>query len=149
MRYYEALYIVNPNYEQDRLEAVIKEVDAEVTKFAKVINHYVWGKKRLAYPIEKHKYGTYVLLHMELEDPAPLVEFDRFMRLHKAVLRVQTIRLEKQPEKVEEAKTVLESGDSAPSRVEGRDTAENSEAKDQEETSEEETPSTEGEDSKA
>lgn len=148
MRYYEALYIVNPNYEQDRLEAVIKEVDAEVAQFAKVINHYVWGKKRLAYPIEKHKYGTYVLLHLELEDPAPLLEFDRFMRLHKAVLRVQTIRLEKQPEKVEEAKTVLESGAGEKSKVAVENTSEEAEVKDQE-TPQQETPSAEGQDSEA
>ncbi len=147
MRYYEALYIVNPNYEQDRLEAVIKKVDAEVAQFAKVINHYVWGKKRLAYPIEKHKYGTYVLLHLELEDPAPLVEFDRFMRLHKAVLRVQTIRLEKEPEKVEEAKTVLESGDE-PSKAKAEETVAESEVKDQD-ASKEETPSSEEENSEA
>jgi len=148
MRYYEALYIVNPNYEQDRLDAVIKEVDAEVAKFAKVINHYVWGKKRLAYPIEKHKYGTYVLLHIELGDPAPLVDFDRFMRLHKAVLRVQTIRLEKQPEKVEEAKPVVESESSEQSKVEVEEAVGEPEAKDQE-TSQEETSSTEEKSSEA
>ncbi|RMF10719.1 MAG: 30S ribosomal protein S6 [Candidatus Neomarinimicrobiota bacterium] len=100
MRYYETLYIVNPNYEADRLEAVMKAVDQhlEPLEGLRVINHRIWGKKRLAYPIEKHKYGTYVLLQFESESPEVLKDFDQFLKLEKAVLRHQTLRLERKPE---------------------------------------------------
>jgi len=48
MRYYETLYILNPEYEQERIDNILKEVEEEASKFSKVINHSVWNKKRLA-----------------------------------------------------------------------------------------------------
>lgn len=70
MRYYETLYIVNPNYEQERLTDVIETVAEEVKKSSvKIIEQIVWGKKRLAYRIQNHKYGTFILLKLETENP--------------------------------------------------------------------------------
>ena len=61
MRYYESLYIVNPNFEQGKLDDVMKTVTETISEFGfKTINHFVWGKKRLAYNIQEHKYGSYV-----------------------------------------------------------------------------------------
>ncbi|MFQ6604332.1 MAG: 30S ribosomal protein S6 [Fidelibacterota bacterium] len=103
MRYYETLYIVNPNFEQDRLGKIKEEVSAEVSKGkATIINHRFWGKKRLAYPIQKHKYGTYILLQFEAEELSGLREFDTYMKLNRSILRHQTIRLDERPEVVEE-----------------------------------------------
>ena len=56
MRYYELLYIINPNFEQDRLNKVMENVSTELNgKKVSIINHYVWSKKRLAYMIQKYK----------------------------------------------------------------------------------------------
>ncbi len=99
MKYYETLYIVNPNFEQDRLDHVMQGVTKTVEREkATIINHRIWGKKRLAYPIQKHKYGTYILLQFEAEDVSFLTEFDQFLKLDKSIIRHQTIRLEKRPE---------------------------------------------------
>jgi small subunit ribosomal protein S6 len=106
MRYYETLYIVNPNYEQERLSDVIDAVAGEVKKGGvKIIDQTVWGKKRLAYKIQNHKYGTYILLHLETENPGFLNDFNMFMKLKKAVIRAQTIRLDEKPESVKDIKT--------------------------------------------
>ena len=68
MRYYETLYIANPNYEQDRLVQLMKNVANELDgKKVSIINHYIWSKKRLAYLIQKYKYGTFIILHFEAE----------------------------------------------------------------------------------
>jgi len=101
MRYYETLYILNPEFEQERIDNIIKEVDDEVCKFSDVINHRVWNKKRLAYPVEKHKYGFYVILQFESEDPSALIGFENILKLNKSILRFQNVRLDAQPEKVE------------------------------------------------
>ncbi len=105
MRYYETLYIVNPNYELERLDAVIKSVEKVLdnAKGLAVINHRTWGKKRLAYAIDKHKYGTYVLLQFELDSPESLLELDQFLKLEKAIIRYQTVRLESKPDVIEDA----------------------------------------------
>lgn len=106
MRYYESLYIVNPNYEQSRLDEIIKTVSDKITEYGfKTINHFVWGKKRLAYNIQQHKYGTYVLLHFETEGSMNLDQFERFMVLQKTILRNQTVLLNDKPKKQSEKST--------------------------------------------
>jgi small subunit ribosomal protein S6 len=110
MRYYESLYIVNPNYEQDRLDEVMKTVVDKIGEYTfSIINHRVWGKKRLAYAIQKHKYGTFVLLHFETESAENLNSFERFMVLQNPILRNQTVVLDARPEvHIEEAPVVAE-----------------------------------------
>ena len=99
MRYYESLYIVNPNYEQERLDDVMKSVADKLSEYGfSIINHRIWGKKRLAYPIEKHKYGSFILLHFETESTENLERFERFMILQKTILRNQTVSLAIKPE---------------------------------------------------
>ena len=106
MRYYESLYIVNPNYEQSRLDEIMKTVSDKITEYGfKTINHFVWGKKRLAYNIQQHKYGTYVLLHFETEGSMNLDQFERFMVLQKTILRNQTVLLDDKPKKQSEKST--------------------------------------------
>ena len=117
MRYYESLYIINPNYEQSRIDEVMNMVSDKCKGYKfNIINHHVWGKKRLAYSIQKHKYGSFILLHFESEMIDKLIEFDRFMFLNKDILRNQTVVLDQKPkvltidEKVDEK--VDESDDS-------------------------------------
>ena len=99
MRYYESLYIVNPNYEQERLDDAMKSVADKLSEYGfSIINHRIWGKKRLAYPIEKHKYGSFILLHFETESTENLERFERFMILQKTILRNQTVSLAVKPE---------------------------------------------------
>ena len=104
MKYYESLYIVNPNYENDRLDEVMKMVTDKLGEYKfSIINHRSWGKKRLAYSIQKHKYGSFILLHFETESVVNLNRFERFMVLQKQILRNQTICLDTKPEiKIEE-----------------------------------------------
>ena len=100
MRYYESLYIVNPNFEQGKLEEVMKTVTETISDYGfKTINHFIWGKKRLAYNIQEHKYGSYVLLHFETDSHENLDSFERFMVLQKPILRNQTVALQDKPGK--------------------------------------------------
>ena len=103
MRYYESLYIVNPNYEQGKLDEVMKTVSEAMSEYGfKIINHFVWGKKRLAYSIQEHKYGSYVLLHFETESSENLDAFERFMVLQKPILRNQTVVMDEKPKQQSE-----------------------------------------------
>ena len=97
MKYFETLYIVNPNFEQSRLDTIIKDVEKNVGKFSKVIGHNIWGKKRLAYQIDNQKYGTFVLINFETEEGSGIAGFESYMKLNISVLRAQTIRLKSRP----------------------------------------------------
>ena len=99
MKYFETLYIVNPNFEQSRLDTIIKDVEKNAGKFSNVIGHNIWGKKRLAYQIDNQKYGTFVLMNFETEEGSGIAGFESYMRLNISVLRAQTIRLKSRPTK--------------------------------------------------
>ena len=110
MSFYETLYIVDPNLENKSLEKTMNEIGKELEKTkSKIINHRVWGKKRLAYSIERQKYGSYILIQYEGGDQQKMVEYDTWMRLNNSVLRHMTVLLNEKPEiYVEEKKPELE-----------------------------------------
>ena len=100
MRYYETIYIVDPNLENSVLERTMNQIGQELEKAkAKIINHRDWGKKRLAYQVAKQKYGSYILLQFEIEDLSKMQEFDLWLKLNSSVLRHMTISLDKKPDK--------------------------------------------------
>ena len=106
MRYYETLYIVNPNLENEALDITMGEIGTELEKTkSKLINHRVWGKKRLAYQIENQKYGSFILLQFEGGEQNQMNEFNTWMKLNISVLRHMTVALDEKPEVyVEEVK---------------------------------------------
>ena len=110
MSFYETLYIVDPNLENKSLEKTMDEIGKELEKTkSKVINHRLWGKKRLAYSIERQKYGSYILIQFEGGDQQKMIEYDTWMRLNNSVLRHMTVLLNDKPEiYVEEKKSELE-----------------------------------------
>jgi len=106
MRFYETIYIVDPNLENLVLEKVMTEIGQELEKTgSKLINHRAWGKKRLAYQIDKQKYGTYILMQFEEGDQEKMVGFSTWMKLNNSVIRHMTVTLDSKPEvHVEETK---------------------------------------------
>jgi small subunit ribosomal protein S6 len=106
MRYYETLYIVNPNLENEALDITMGEIGTELEKTkSKLINHRIWGKKRLAYQIENQKYGSFILLQFEGGEQNQMNEFNTWMKLNISVLRHMTVALDEKPEVyVEEVK---------------------------------------------
>ena len=63
MNYYETLYIIHPALEAGRLKDIIVDVEESLTKMGgKPLAIDLWGKRKLAYFIDKQKYGTYVLI---------------------------------------------------------------------------------------
>ena len=63
MNYYETLYIVHPSMESGRLKDIIMSVEDSLKKLGGgPLAIELWGKRKLAYFIDKQKYGTYVLV---------------------------------------------------------------------------------------
>ena len=108
MRYYELLYIVNSNFEQKKIDEAMNEIDSRIKKTkSKIINHIIWGKKKLAYPIQGNNYGTYILVHYQGGDNNKLDEFDSWLKLSDLVIRHMVVRLTEEPgilEKVDSEK---------------------------------------------
>ena len=125
MRYYETIYIVDPNLENTILEKTMTEIGEELQKTkAKIINHRDWGKKRLAYQVSNQKYGTFILLQFEIEDLNTMKEFDSSLKLNSLVLRHMTVSLDRKPKEYVDKSTTdspLIQNDSVPSPDQNKD----------------------------
>jgi len=96
---------VGPNYENERYSHLVDSVKNEAEKLgATIINIEHWGKKRLAYSIDKQKYGTYVLMQFGIEEGNMPKELEAWMEITTGVLHQMTVRLEDKPE-VKESQT--------------------------------------------
>ncbi len=100
MRYYETIYIVDPNLENTLVEKTMDQIKNELIKTkASIINHREWGKKRLAYPIANQKYGSFILLQFEIQDLEKMKDFETWLKLNNSVLRHMTVALKEKPDK--------------------------------------------------
>ena len=105
MSYYETMYIVHPALEAGRLKDLILSVESTLKDFGgKTHTIETWGKKKLAYPINKEKYGMYVLFQFEA-DGTNNKEFNTTLDHNTNILAYLTTRIEKD-ELIEERKSL-------------------------------------------
>ncbi|MBT3257187.1 MAG: 30S ribosomal protein S6 [Deltaproteobacteria bacterium] len=93
MRYYETLYIINPNLAEEDYRAVVAKFSDAVEKNKGVVTKVdEWGKKTLAYDIKKFDKGYYVLLQY-CGEAGLTAELKRELGLDDRILKYQTIKL--------------------------------------------------------
>ncbi len=69
MKFYEVTYIVHSALQEGRLEDIIQSVENLITtNGGEILYQDNWGRKKLAYMIDKQKYGTYVFLQLKIKD---------------------------------------------------------------------------------
>jgi len=92
MRTYEVLFILSPQVPEEEATALVGEFRSVVEKIggATLKNEEAWGRRRLAYPIQKSNEGVYYLFVIESE--GSLAELDRRMKNSDRVLRHMIVR---------------------------------------------------------
>ncbi len=91
---YESIFVTEPNLPEDDLEEMIKSYDQiTVSAGGKVLKVERWGKRRLAYAIQRHDEGIYVLMTLECA-PQHVKELERRYRMNDRILRHLTVRVE-------------------------------------------------------
>jgi small subunit ribosomal protein S6 len=92
MRTYEVLFILSPQVPEEEATALVTEFKSVVEKIAGATmkNEEAWGRRRLAYPIQKSNEGVYHLFVIESE--SSLAELDRRMKNSDRVLRHMIVR---------------------------------------------------------
>ncbi len=94
MVHYETMYIVHPALEAGRLKDLILSIESTLHDLGgKTKTIEVWGKKKLAYPINKEKYGMYVLLQFE-SDGSKNKEFNTALDHNTNVLAYLTTKID-------------------------------------------------------
>jgi len=94
MSKYELAVVVSAKLEDDARAEVIEKVKALVTRFGGNITDVdEWGKKRLAYEIQKMKEAYYYFVHFESETTAP-AEIEQRIRIMDGVIRYLCVKQE-------------------------------------------------------
>ncbi len=92
MNEYELMFIVHPEADSDAVTSVNEQVTAWIgAQGGEVLQTNVWGRRKLAFAIDKHSEGTYVVMTLRLAGPA-LAEVERNIRLHERILRYIFVR---------------------------------------------------------
>ena len=92
MRRYEIMIILDPNLEERTVQPSLEPFLKVVTDGGgKVEKTDIWGKRRLAYPIEKKPEGYYAVVDLTAE-PSVVLEMDRQLNLNEAILRTKVTR---------------------------------------------------------
>ncbi len=94
MRHYEIVFIVHPD-QSDQVPAMIERYKALVTAKTGAIHRLEdWGRRQLAYPIQKVHKAHYVLMNIEC-DGETLAELENAFKFNDAVLRHLTVKMDK------------------------------------------------------
>ncbi len=92
MNKYELALVVNAKIEDEARAAVVEEIKDMITKFGgKDLKVDDWGKKRLAYEIQKMNEGNYYFIQFEADATTP-AELEQRLRIKDNVLRYLCIR---------------------------------------------------------
>jgi small subunit ribosomal protein S6 len=89
-RDYELGVIFNPEVSEEETRSVLDRIDQIVaTHGGQVVRVNQWGRRRLAYPIERHRDGFYVFIDMILT-PETVSDLERMLKVSEIVLRYMT-----------------------------------------------------------
>jgi len=95
VRRYELMLVFRPDAPDDRLSAIIDRTTRQITADGgQIVKVAPWGRRRLAYPIERQREGSYHIV--VFESPAPAVaELERSLLITEEVLRHLIVRQER------------------------------------------------------
>ena len=94
MNKYELTVVLNAKIEDEERAAALEKVKEYITRFGGTITNIdEWGKKRLAYEIQKMKEGYYFFIQFDAESTAP-AEIENRVRIMENVIRYLCVRQE-------------------------------------------------------
>ena len=104
---YETTFIVNATLDDAQIDAVIEKVKEVIVKNGGDVRSLEkWGRKRLAYTVDKKNNGFYAFF--EFKGPGDLIaKMDRHYQLDEQIIRYLTIQLDKKALKAKEIASAL------------------------------------------
>ena len=94
MRQYELMIILDPELDERTLAPTLDKFLTVITKDGGTVDNVdVWGKRRLAYDIQKKSEGIYVVVNATCE-PATIQELDRLLAIDEKIMRTKVMRPE-------------------------------------------------------
>jgi len=95
MRRYELMLIFSPDTPDDRIAAIIDRTTRQITADGgQIVKVAPWGRRRLAYAIDRHREGAYHIVVFE-SPTTTIVELERGLQITEEVLRHLVVRQER------------------------------------------------------
>jgi small subunit ribosomal protein S6 len=106
MRIYEELFIVKPDAPEEEADQFVEQLRTQLTSAGATVDKVEkWGKRRLAYKVDKYREGAYVLLQFTAK-PETVKELERRLRVSDIVLKFLTVRIDHVLKRLEKRKKV-------------------------------------------
>jgi small subunit ribosomal protein S6 len=103
-RIYEELFIVKPDAPDEEVDQFVETLRTQLTTAGATVDKVdKWGKRRLAYRVDKYREGTYVLFQFTSE-PTAVKELERRLRVSDVVLKFLTVRIDLTLKRLEKRK---------------------------------------------
>jgi small subunit ribosomal protein S6 len=100
LRDYEVLYIVRPDFDDEKVQDAVKRVNTLIERSGGSAEHTnLWGKRKLAYEVKHQKEGIYVLQDFKIS-PDRVPELEAALKITEEVIRHLIVR---KPEKTSTA----------------------------------------------
>ena len=139
MRLYESVIIFDPQLKAPEIEENVKKFTNFVANHGgEIVKQEEWGKRRLAYEINRKQYGYYVLLRIQGQGQLVAL-LEREYKLNEMVLRYLTIQVEKKALKMEQQLAEKSESDAEPAVASTASKPEKPEAKPESEAEPEQT----------
>jgi len=110
MRIYELVFIIKPDLPEEEVDVVVSNIQETLEKGGATLDKLEkWGKRRLAYRVQKYVDGYYVLMQYSLEENLGLPkEVERRLRVADPVIKYLTVRIDEDLQRVEKLKAKRE-----------------------------------------
>src|SRR5438552_14547907 len=105
MRNYEIMFIVNPNAAEEDIDKINAQLESIITSGGGTVEKIEkMGKRRLAYEVDKHREGYYVLF-VTTANGDIIKECERRLRVMDAVIKYITVRTDEEGRRLEKIKS--------------------------------------------
>jgi len=95
MRRYELMLVLRPDAPDDRIQALLEKTTHQVTDAGgQIVKAAPWGRRRLAYQIDRYREGSYHILHFDAP-PEAIIDLERTLLITEEVLRHMVVRVDR------------------------------------------------------
>jgi small subunit ribosomal protein S6 len=104
MRIYEELFIIKPDAPEEEADQFVEQLRTHLVAAGATVDKIdKWGKRKLAYKVDKYREGAYVLIQFSA-GPEAVKELERRLRVADLVLKFLTVRIDEALKRLEKRK---------------------------------------------
>ena len=109
MRHYELVFVLKPTLTEEERKNLVETVKGWISNNdGEIYNFEEWGRKELAYPIQKFNSAYYYLVNYNTENPELPVVLERNLRLNEDIIRFLNFKIKPQKKESEEVAEAVE-----------------------------------------